>query len=256
MRKLLYILYLIPVMYLMALPAYFEVSGGNQPYRAIKVVIADSSKAKFVTRGEITGIVKRTTGNTPDMKCKELPLSQIEENVRKLSELGVVEAYVTVTGDLVVEVDQREPIMRVVTADNRDLFVDDKGYMFFRRGGYTPRLHIVAGSLSLPEGVKNGETILGRGKRTRMEEALDLVKFIRSDRFWSAQIDQIYFRGDGDIDLVPRVGSHIIHLGPAGGYEEKFKYLEAFYKEALPRVGWNKYREIDLEFKGQIVCRK
>jgi len=256
MRRLLYILYLVPVAYLVALPAYLSVEGGNRLCTGIEIIIADSSEARFVTRGEITGIVRRTTGATQSLKCRELPLSKIEENVSQLSELGMVEAYVTVDGKVVVEVDQREPVMRVITSDNRDLFVDRKGYIFYKRGSYTPRVHIVAGALNVPPGVPNGGTIRGGEKVSRMEEALDLVLFVRKSDFWTAQIDQIYFRGNGEIDMVPRVGNHTIHLGHAGGYEEKFYNLEAFYKEALPKVGWREYREIDLEFQGQIVCRR
>jgi hypothetical protein len=29
-----------------------------------------------------------------------------------------------------------------------------------------------------------------------------------------------------------------------------------FYEKAIPEVGWNKYRTIDLEYDGQIICRK
>ncbi len=38
--------------------------------------------------------------------------------------------------------------------------------------------------------------------------------------------------------------------------EKRFKRLEEFYREALPRVGWNRYREINIEFENQVVCKK
>jgi cell division protein FtsQ len=55
---------------------------------------------------------------------------------------------------------------------------------------------------------------------------------------------------------VPRVGEHIIFLGKAGDYDQKFERLEKFYKKALNEIGWNKYSRISLEFDNQIICTK
>ncbi|HBC79552.1 MAG TPA: cell division protein FtsQ, partial [Bacteroidales bacterium] len=41
-----------------------------------------------------------------------------------------------------------------------------------------------------------------------------------------------------------------------GDFENKLKNLEVFYDRVLPEVGWNKYSNINLAFKGQIVCRR
>ena len=36
--------------------------------------------------------------------------------------------------------------------------------------------------------------------------------------------------------------------------EDKFKRLELFYRYGLKKVGWDKYKTVNLSFKGQIVC--
>ena len=72
------------------------------------------------------------------------------------------------------------------------------------------------------------------------------------------------------IELVPRVGNHIIYLGnlPESNILEKrekeitafvnkkMKRLENFYKYGLSQAGWNKYSYINLEFDNQIICKK
>ncbi len=35
----------------------------------------------------------------------------------------------------------------------------------------------------------------------------------------------------------------------------RLERLNEFYKEALPRVGWDRYKEINIEFKNQVVCK-
>ncbi|MFI3289109.1 MAG: hypothetical protein SNH55_02590 [Rikenellaceae bacterium] len=36
----------------------------------------------------------------------------------------------------------------------------------------------------------------------------------------------------------------------------KFNRLRDFYDEALPRVGWDRYKEINIEFEKQVVCKR
>jgi cell division protein FtsQ len=93
-------------------------------------------------------------------------------------------------------------------------------------------------------------------KNTILRDIYFIVEYISDDDFWSAQIDQIFVDRDDEIDLIPRVGNHVIHLGTVENFEGKLRNLEAFYEEVLPEVGWNKYSIINLEFKDQIVCKK
>jgi cell division protein FtsQ len=71
-------------------------------------------------------------------------------------------------------------------------------------------------------------------------------------------IGQIHLKKDGDFVLIPLVGGQKIIFGSAFTDEEvreKFKKLKIFYKEAIPYEGWDKYEEISLKYKKQIVCR-
>jgi cell division protein FtsQ len=62
---------------------------------------------------------------------------------------------------------------------------------------------------------------------------------------------------DQNIELVPRVGDHLVYLGKNGRtLKIKLARLKEFYKKGLNRVGWNKYSRINLEFSNQIICTK
>ena len=75
---------------------------------------------------------------------------------------------------------------------------------------------------------------------------------------------------DYTVELVPRVGNHIIHLGklPESSQRQQRKQLvteftnkkmdrlEKFYRYGLSQAGWNKYSYINLEFDNQIICKK
>ena len=87
-------------------------------------------------------------------------------------------------------------------------------------------------------------------------QLLPLVRYIYHDKFWNAQIEQIYVDASGYVELVPRVGKHIVEFGSADKYRDKLRRLQFFYRYGMPKVGWNKYKTISLAYEGQVVCSK
>ena len=101
--------------------------------------------------------------------------------------------------------------------------------------------------------------VVATGKIDRkfaQQELYTLAKFLQANDFWNAQIEQINITPKHEIELVPRVGDHILFLGKPGNYDEKFTKLQTFYKKALNQVGWNKYKRISIEFNNQIIGTK
>ena len=96
--------------------------------------------------------------------------------------------------------------------------------------------------------------------------AIELMK----DDFWRNQIVQVNVLPNLGVELVPRVGEHIIYIGAlpqsnkpgerhqliADYITVKLNRLQKFYKYGLSQAGWNKYSYIDVEFDNQIICKK
>ena len=87
---------------------------------------------------------------------------------------------------------------------------------------------------------------------------------------WKNQVEQINILPDKNMELVTRIGQHIVCLGRLPENNDKtrreraikrfidFKLarLDKFYQYGLNQVGWNKYDYIDMEFDNQVICRK
>jgi cell division protein FtsQ len=147
--------------------------------------------------------------------------------------------------------------MRVMPNNGGDYYVDNEGVVVRRRNLYSPRLHIIEGNINISQAMLNGVSVLDTSiKNSILKDIYYLVNYINRDNFWSAQIDQIYVDSNDEIDLIPRVGNHTVHLGSAENFERKLNNLEKFYDKVLPEVGWNKYSVINLAFKDQIVCKR
>jgi cell division protein FtsQ len=257
MRRFLKILALIPVLYLIVLPVYLVSSTNSKPCGGIIIDIKDSSDYHFVTRKQLLNLAYGNSARILGQPVKKINLLEIENRINVLRELRVAEVYRTIDGDIHIYADQREPIMRLMPDGGGEYFVDEDGVIVRRRNLYTPRLHIVGGNINISSAMLNGISVMDTSiKNTILKDIYELVNYINDDDFLSAQIDQIYVDDNNGIDLIPRVGNQIVHLGTIENFKGKLRNLEAFYDKVLPEVGWNKYSVINLEFKDQIVCKK
>jgi len=257
MRRIYKILMIIPLLYIVIIPIYLARSSGLKPVGGIDVIISDSSDYRFVTGSHILNLVSNGSGRIIGKPANEISVKDIENSVNVLRELRVAEVYLTIDRTIKIYVDQRDPVMRVMPEAGGDFFVDKDGVVVRKRNLYNPRLHIVGGNVNITSRMLEGVSVLDTSiKNTILRDIYFIVEYISDDDFWSAQIDQIFVDRDDEIDLIPRVGNHVIHLGTVENFEGKLRNLEAFYEEVLPEVGWNKYSIINLEFKDQIVCKK
>jgi cell division protein FtsQ len=257
MMKIVRILFILPLIYLLILPVYLASSTTKVPCGGIVIDIKDSNDLHFVTKRQLLNLAYGNSGRLLGKPVRDIPVSEIENRIKVLHELKEAEVYTTIDGNVHVFVDQRNPVMRVMPDNGGDFFIDEDGVVVRRRNLYNPRLHIVSGNVNITSAMLDGVSVLDTSiKNTVLKDIYNLVDYLNDDEFWSAQIDQISVEGNNEIDLIPRVGNQVIHLGTTENYKGKLRNLGAFYDKVLPEVGWNKYSLINLEFKDQIVCKR
>lgn len=257
MRRIIRILLLIPSLYLVIMPVYYSRWHNSKPCRKIDIKILDSAEYHFVTKKDILNTILNNNGNIVGKPLREIKLDEIENTMSRYRELKTAEVFISIDGVLHITGDQRTPVMRVMANNGGDYYVDDEGVVIRRRNLYTPRLHIVGGNVNISQAMLDGVSVLDTSiKNSILKDIFYLVNFINRDDFWSAQIDQIFVDRNDEIDLIPRVGNHVIHLGSSDNFEEKLGNLEVFYDKVLPEMGWNRYSTISLAFRDQIVCKR
>lgn len=256
MRRAVKILTIIPVLYLIIMPVFFAERTGADLCGGVSIDLKDSSDYHFVTKRNLAGLVTGTA-KIYGKPVREIPVEDIEGKIKQIRELKDAEVYIGIDKEIHVYADQRKPIMRVIPDGGGDFFIDEEGVVFRKRNLYNPRLHIVGGNITITQNMLNGVSVLDTViKNSILKDIYKMVKYIDNDDFWSAQIDQIYVDGNDEIDIIPRAGNYIIHLGTIENLDGKLRNLEVFYDKVFPEVGWNRYSLINLEYRDQIVCKK
>ena len=88
-----------------------------------------------------------------------------------------------------------------------------------------------------------------------IEKIMGLVNYIEASDEWRNMIVQIHVTENTDLILIPREGRERFVFGQPEDIAEKFERMKKYYTAVIPEKGSDKYKEVDLRFKGQIICR-
>ncbi|WP_205313877.1 cell division protein FtsQ/DivIB [Pedobacter nanyangensis] len=231
------------------LMSFIEVK--KQSVKCAKIEILIPGADNFIEIEEIDAILKQNQGDLIGRNLEGINLHEIEKSIAANPYIGFVKVYADMNGTVYVEVKQRQPVLRILNAGGQDYYVDSGGLKMPVSPNFTANVLVASGNIL--------EGFNGRVDTLMTANAKDLYKaamFIKQDTLWDAQVEQLYVNDKNDIEMVPRVGNQRIILGTAKDIEVKMDNLLAFYKQAMPKVGWNVYRTINLKYVNQIVCEK
>lgn len=244
------------IVYVIIMPSFMSGSVFSGICGEVKIAIKDSSEYRFITGAGILSMIQDSDIKFLGQALNTIDLDGIEDILSELRELECVEVYTTADGVLHIDADQRDPMMRVITSYGNNYYIDKYGHVIPHSQTYTPRMIVVSGNIEVPDSCILGKSILDYNDDLLISRTFKLIAYINEDKFWQELIEQVWINENEEIELVPRLGDHIVKFGEAGNYEWKFNVLRTFYKEAMPVTGWDKYDEIDMRFNGQLVCRK
>lgn len=178
-----------------------------------------------------------------------------EDRVERILEedLFVKNAEVVLTANsrIKINIEQRQPILRVVDNLGAQYYLDREGHRVPLSKHFAARTLVATGNIPphTPE-------FLTR-KNHPMKDLFELTNFIINDSFWNALFEQVYLNNRGEFVLIPKVGDQVIILGKWDiDADDKFRRLKIFYEEGMTREGWQKYQTIDLRYRGQVVCER
>ena len=223
----------------------------KQEVTCTKVKIDISGNQRYIERSEINRLLTRNKGRLRGKVLNTLHIHDIENVLKANPFIEQAKVDTDMDGSIWVQIKQREPILRVLNAFNQDFYIDRNGLKMPISTNYTA--NVLASNGFIMEAFSNKVDTL---KTKIAKDLFTTALFIEKDTLWSQQIEQIYVNANTEFELVPRVGDHKIILGSADSLATKFNNLLIFYKKALPKVGWNTYKTINLKYANQIVCEK
>ncbi len=254
------------ILFWVAMIAYFFLAMGfvserrhEQVCTFVEVCIRDSARSHFVTIDGIAQMVDNRNQKLTGKLFDSINAVKIEQRLCDYAPVHRAEVYKTIDGTLHVDITQRTPVLRIINRYGECYYLDEYGEALKHSSRYSAYVLVANGYINQRSPGQEGFSVLKEtepGKRNIMRELFDLANYINNDKFWKAQIQQIYVNADGDFELIPRVGAHVIVFGRFEYPDEKFSKLLSLYCNGFNVKGWNEYDVINLKYNGQLVCTK
>lgn len=217
-------------------------------FQGTEINIEGVSGVYFVEDAEIARILSQVFPDLkPGLMLEEVPMKDIETRLLGHPFVKSVQAMIGQKGILNLKISQHQPVARIAQPMGADGYITMEGKVIPTSTSYTSRVLILEGDYA--------EMLMDKGDiKADMPELMDLITFITEDEFWNAQITELEVNSKDNIRLFQQVGRQIIEFGDAHDIANKFDRIAVFYKEILPRKGWNAYDRVSVKFKDQIVC--
>ncbi|TWJ04333.1 cell division protein FtsQ [Mucilaginibacter frigoritolerans] len=231
---------------LIVLMSFIEVKKSEVLCTDVKVYIPGSQY--FIDKQEVDRILLINNKPLIGRKMEEINIHELENKLKANPFIEFAKVYTDMDGIINVEISQRQPILRIINHIDQDFYVDQHGLKIPLSVNFTARVLVANGYID--------ELFANRVDTLHTAIAQQLFKtadYIRRDSLWAAQIAQIYINKDHEIELIPRAGNNRILLGDADSLDRKFHNLLVFYKKALPKVGWDTYKIINIKYANQVV---
>ena len=208
--------------------------------RGVDLHITDSLHFDLIDEDMVLNLLKEYSLDPVGSPLDAIDVEAIETTLALHPLVGKAQCYKTGGDMLRINLSSKVPLVRVINNRGQDFYVDSRGEILTQRS--------LAVQLPVATGYIDRQFASG--------DLLKVVRVIDRSEFWKAQIEQINVTKDGQIELVPRVGDHLLIIGTADNVEDKLDRLMNFYEKGLDNVGWNKYRSISVAYDGQVVCKK
>ena len=215
--------------------------------RELVVNISNQAENYFLDENDVMNLL---TNNGMELIAgrpfDQLNLKEMEEKVSEEPYVQDAEIYRDLKGNLIVNVDLRRPVARIIRRGAPHAYVAADGTIMPVSEKYTSRVMLVSGEYA-------GKIIQGEDK-DNIELVMAAIRHIHDDPFWKGQIAQVDIDRNLNMTMYPQVTRQQIEFGRPENLEEKFDKLMIFYKDILPSKGWNAYQRVNVEFKDQIIA--
>ena len=206
----------------------------------VKIDIEEETMEGFLNPGEVKRLLTQYKLYPLSQPMNRISPRRIEETLQKSPFVEKAECYKSLNGHVCIIIKQRIPVIRIMSDNGDNYYLDNFGNIM-PEAGYATDILIASGHINK----KYAQNVLSK-----------IANHIISDSFWRNQIVQLNVLTNGTLEMIPRVGDHIVYLGYPAHIDNKLERLKKFYIYGLNKTGWNKYNYINVEFSNQIICKR
>lgn len=221
----------------------------GSPLNDINIEISKGSDKKtLIKEKDIRSLLKTELGYDISIaEIAQLDLYKLEKILTRDDRINRADLFVDKHNNLFIKVEQKQPIVRIDVTDGNDYYLDYKGERIPVTDVF--RVPVVTGH------VDKYIISFKEHKKNNLNAVLELAQKVHDDDFLSALVEQIYVNEKSEVTIVPKIGRDKILLGQIEDLDEKIYKLKVYYEKGIKNIGIDKFDELDLQYKGQVLER-
>lgn len=213
------------------------------------ILIKGKNSNYFIDEKDVQQLLMKATGDSiKGQPVASFELYQLEQMLEHNTWINDAELYFDNQDVLHVTVTEKVPVARIFTVAGESFYIDSLGKQMPLSEKLSARVPVFT---HFPD-----KKVISVSDSLLLNNVKTTAIFIVNDPFWMAQVAQVDINEDRTFDMIPVVGNHTIKLGDGNHIDQKFHRLMVFYKQVLSKTGFDTYKLIDVQYKGQIVVSK
>jgi len=217
--------------------------------RSYSITLKGAKNNFFIDQVDVEKmLMSATKGTIKGAPVASFNLHELEQLLENNPWIEGAELYFDNRDVLHVNITEKEPVARVFTTTGTSFYIDSAGSRMPLSAKLTARVPVFTG---FP-----GKNSLNAADSLLLNDVRVTANYIFQEPFWSSQVAQIDITPEGNMEMVPVVGNHLVKLGNGEDIDQKFHRLMVFYKQVLSQAGFDRYKVIDVQYKGQVVASK
>lgn len=213
-------------------------------YGNIDVIINNNNDNHYLDESDI----KNNINQVFDDEGAGVNFKKVEAILTENPYIKDAQVYKDLKHNLIVNIILRRPLARLVRKNRSQAYISYDGYILPISSKYTSRVPLISGAYADDFNRAN------MFEEEKDHQIFNLLNTINEDEFFTIQVSQMEIDNELYIKIYPQVTKQIIEFGKPVDVQEKFQKLMIFYRQILPRKGWNSYSKVNVDFKGQIIA--
>ena len=214
-----------------------------------RISIKGAKENLFIDEKDVEQLLKKATnGSIKGEPVASFKLHELEHSLENNTWISKAELYFDNQDVLHVAIEERGPVARIFTTAGSSYYIDSIGSSMPLSEKLSARVPVFTG-FPAKKKLNSSDSLLLNGVKT-------IGNYIMNEPFWMSQVAQIDITADRTFEMVPLVGNHLVKLGNGENIAAKFNRLMVFYKQVLSKTGFDKYKLIDVQYRGQVVASR
>lgn len=256
MRKLLSILLLVfTLTALLALSVYFVYDHFHNGLKDVNLSIVRNDENGFVDYEKMHNSVVNICDTVNNKQLFMIPLDSVVNMLEANPWIVNVDAEINLKSVLDIEITECQPIMRVYNTKGKSVYLDSDGNVFPTNNSHVKRLLVGSGYVNFPVN-KLGNVADEEYSDTDLPEMYGLLKAVLADEYSRNCVKQIYKDNKKNYIFSLNFTDIIVIFGEINDIEEKLAKMQIFFNKMHGNPELENYKEINLNFRNQVVCTK